>query len=107
MTGYKFGEIVLIEFPSVSGEERKRRPAMVVLDIGDDDLLLAPITSVARNSSGDQSIPDPRQAGLLLQSWVRLAKMNCLNKAGIQRKLGAVSDEFAGQCRAELRRLLA
>ena len=42
MTSYKFGEVVLVEFPGVI--RTKRRPALVILDIGDADVVLAPIT---------------------------------------------------------------
>ncbi|MBI3582652.1 MAG: type II toxin-antitoxin system PemK/MazF family toxin [Nitrospinae bacterium] len=44
MTSYKLGDIVLVDFIQSDGE-RKRRPALVILDIGDSDIVLAPITT--------------------------------------------------------------
>ena len=58
MTDYDFGEIVLVDFPQVGAAERKRRPALVILDIGDDDIVLAPVTSRERSGPGDQRVGD-------------------------------------------------
>ncbi len=40
MTSYKFGDIVLVEFPQSTREQPKRRPALVILDIGSDHTLV-------------------------------------------------------------------
>ena len=45
MTVYEFGDVVLVDFPQSGSDQPKRRPALVVLDIADADLLLAPITT--------------------------------------------------------------
>lgn len=45
MTTYEFGEVVLVAFPQSGTSVRKRRPALIVLDIGDADVVLAPITT--------------------------------------------------------------
>jgi mRNA interferase MazF len=45
MTTYEFGDVVLVAFPQSGTTARKRRPALVVLDIGDADIVLAPITT--------------------------------------------------------------
>ena len=45
MQNYRFGEIVLLKFPFVELQEAKRRPALVLLDAGDADILAARITS--------------------------------------------------------------
>lgn len=87
MTKYRFGDIVLVIFIQTDGI-RKQRPALVVLDAGDDDLVLAPITTTERKSKGDCKIKNWRQSGLLLNSWVRLAKISCLSKSDIHKQLG-------------------
>ncbi|MEK7622028.1 MAG: type II toxin-antitoxin system PemK/MazF family toxin [Patescibacteria group bacterium] len=87
MTKYKFGDVVLVVFSQTDGS-RKQRPAFVVLDIGDDDIVLASITTTERKSKGDYKIKNWQQSGLLRDSWVRLAKITCLNKSDISRQLG-------------------
>lgn len=89
MTKYKFGDIVLVVFSQTDGN-RKQRPALVVLDTGDDDIILAPITTTERKSKGDYRIKNWQKSGLLLDSWVRLAKITCLNKGDIRRQLGTL-----------------
>ena len=90
MTKYKFGDVVLIVFNQTDGS-KKQRPALVILDTGDDDIVLAPITTTERKSKGDYKIKDWQQSGLLLESWVRLSKVACLNKSNIKMRLGVFS----------------
>lgn len=90
MTHFKFSDVVLVLFLQSDGG-RKQRPALVILDTGDDDILLAPITSKRRAGKGDGGIKDWKQAGLLSGSWVRLAKVACINKDDIARKIGRLS----------------
>jgi len=88
MTKYNFGDIVIIDFPQSGSIQRKRRPALIVLDIGDDDVVLAPITTRERLGSGDYKLRDWQLSGLLRESWVRLAKVSCLEKSDISLRLG-------------------
>ena len=90
MTSYKFADVVLVLFLQPDGG-RKQRPALVILDTGDDDVVLAPITSKERDGRGDDRIKNWGQASLLSTSWVRLAKVACINKEDIVRKLGRLS----------------
>ena len=90
MTKYKFGDVVLVVFRQTDGS-KKQRPALVVLDTGDDDIVLAPITSIERKSKGDYKIKNWKQSGLLLTSWLRLAKITCLSKKDVGTKLGVVN----------------
>jgi mRNA interferase MazF len=92
MTNYEFGDIVLVAFPQSGISQRKRRPALVILDIGDADVVLAPITTRARSGRGDYQLHDWSASGLLRTSWVRLAKVACLEKTDITRHLGRLTD---------------
>ena len=65
MTNYEFGDIVLVDFPQSDTGKRKRRPALVVLDIGDADVILAPITTRERSGQGDHKLRDWSACGLL------------------------------------------
>jgi mRNA interferase MazF len=96
MTNYEFGDIVLVEFPQSGSDQRKRRPALVVLDIGDADIVLAPITTRERSARGDYKLRDWSAGGLLRESWVRLAKIACLQKSDVTRRLGHLTDHDIG-----------
>jgi hypothetical protein len=62
-----------------------------VLDIGDADLVIAPVTSKARYLSGDTSLVSLTGTGLIRPSWVRLAKTATLLKSDVVRSLGRLS----------------
>lgn len=91
MTTYEVGDVVLVDFPQSGSEPRKRRPALVILDIGDADVVLAPITTRERVGSGDVKLQRWQESGLLRESWVRLAKVACLEKRDVARRLGSLS----------------
>jgi mRNA interferase MazF len=93
MTHYRFGEVVLVVFPFSEIRQEKKRPALVILDIGDKDVVLAPITTVERLGLGDCKLKIWSASGLLQASSVRLAKVACLGKNGILRRLGHLSDD--------------
>ncbi len=92
MTNYEFGDVLLVDFPQSGTTRRKRRPALVILDFGDADVVLAPITTRARSGRGDYPLHDWSSGGLLRASWVRLAKISCLEKRDVSRHLGHLSD---------------
>ncbi|MGE3541143.1 MAG: type II toxin-antitoxin system PemK/MazF family toxin [Candidatus Tectimicrobiota bacterium] len=97
MTTYEFGDVVLVAFPQSGTSVRKRRPALVILDIGNADVVLAPLTTRARAGPGDAALREWAASGLLRASWVRLAKLACLAKDDITRHLGHLTnDEQAG-----------
>jgi mRNA interferase MazF len=93
MTTYEFGDVVLVAFPQSGTPTRKRRPALVVLDIGNADVVLAPITTRERSGPGDSSLREWAASGLLRASWVRLAKIACVAKGDITRHLGHLTDD--------------
>lgn len=45
MENYHSGEIVLLSFPFVDTTRAKRRPALVLLDLTDEDIVVARVTS--------------------------------------------------------------
>ena len=66
----RFGEIVLIRMQFHHTTGAKIRPALVLLDPGDDDFVAAPITSQARHSDYDLGMEDWRSAGLNVASYI-------------------------------------
>jgi mRNA interferase MazF len=97
MTSYKFGDVVLIHFPQSGSTARKQRPGIVVLDIGDDDLVIVPVTSQVRSQAGDVSILNQPETGLIRPSWMRLAKVSTLLKSDIVRTLGRLPENDRSQ----------
>ena len=63
MTSSQPGDLVLVEFPFTVSGPGKLRPALVVLDTGDADILLARVTTQAQASSWDVIISGWQQAG--------------------------------------------
>ncbi len=88
MTTYDFGTIVLLNFPHTNLQQSAKRPALVVFDEGDDDVVVARITSQPQTGKYDFEIANWRQVGLLFQSWVRAGKLATLEKTAIQRIIG-------------------
>jgi mRNA interferase MazF len=107
MKDYSPGDVVLLLFPFVDATGAKRRPALVLLDLGDDDIVVARITSQAARSTYDITLEDWREAGLLLQSITRLHKITTLEKRLVERNLGSLSAEDWEQVRAKLQELWA
>jgi hypothetical protein len=79
----KLGDVVLLrmEFHQTAGE--KVRPAIVLLDVGDDDFVAAPVTSRPRLSEYDLPVQEWKSAGLNVPSFVRVHKLTVLPKSGI------------------------
>ena len=91
MTGtmsYSAGELILCHFPFSSGQQSKVRPGIVVLDTGDQDVLVARATSQKPRSTLDVPLLNWRAAGLLGPSVVRVDKLATVEKRLIVRRLG-------------------
>jgi mRNA interferase MazF len=87
-TNYQAGDVVLIDFPFTTGSQSKLRPALVLLDAGDPDILIARITTQSDSTPYDVSFTDWRLAGLLAPSTVRLHKLVTAAKIRVNRVLG-------------------
>ena len=98
------GEVVLIriDFHQTSGG--KLRPAVVLLDSGDEDFVAAPITSRLRASEFDVSIRQWREAGLNTASTIRVHKLTVLAKDEIVRRLGTLAEPDRADLTMVLRR---
>lgn len=85
------GDVVLIRMQFHQAEGSKIRPALVLLDTGDEDFVAAPLTSQPRSTAFDLSLLDWRSAGLNVPSLGRLHKLAVLPKSEVVRKLGSAS----------------
>jgi mRNA interferase MazF len=88
----RFGEVVLIRMQFHQAAGAKVRPALVLLDTGDDDFDAGPITSQGRHSDLDFAMDDWRAAGLNVSSYIRVHKLTVLPKTDIIRRLGLLSE---------------
>lgn len=88
---YRLGDIILLNFPYTGFVGAKKRPALVILDAKDGDVLVSRITSKSHHSDYDLTITDWKGAGLISLSYVRLHKLATLENTLIERKLGALS----------------
>ena len=99
------GNVLLIEVPFHQTAGVKVRPALVILDTGDDDFVAAPITSRSHNSEYDVRLTAWQAAGLNVPSIVRLHKLAVPAKSGVRHVVGRVAAAdreavLAALCRA-------
>jgi mRNA interferase MazF len=107
MTNYQPGEIVLIFVPYTGGGGGKTRPALVIADTGDADVLVARITTQPASSAHDVTLTDWKGAGLLAPPIVRAHKLATLEKALVQKLLGKLTASDHKQVGAALHGLVA
>jgi mRNA interferase MazF len=88
---YAAGDIVLIAFPYTNTGGVKRRPALVLLDTGDDDVVVSRVTSQPAVGPHDAVLDEWQQAGLLLPSVARLHKIATLQRSLAERRLGRLT----------------
>jgi mRNA interferase MazF len=68
---------------------------LVLLDTGDDDILVARITAQVRQDDFDCELKNWADAGLRVPSTVRLHKLATLKKTLVERTLGRLSSADA------------
>jgi mRNA interferase MazF len=106
-TNFQAGDLVLVDFPFTVSGPGKARPALVILDTGDADLLLARVTTQQQNTVYDVPLNGWKQAGLLAFSTVRMHKMATLAKSRVLRRLGALDTADRQQVAAVLGQIAA
>ncbi len=89
-TNFQPGDLVLLAFPYTSGTQSKDRPALILLDTGDADVVVARVTTQPASTRFDVSLAEWQASGLLALSTVRLHKVATLEKSRIRRVLGAL-----------------
>lgn len=105
MKTYSFGDIIITSFPfSVDGGSKKR-PALILIDSGDDDLIIALITSKNHQSHYDVPLNDWHQTKLLFPSTVRVHKLLTAEKSTILGRLGKVSQSDLANVKQTIQKL--
>jgi mRNA interferase MazF len=90
MQYYQPGSVVLLTLPFSDATTSKLRPALVLLDTGDNDIVVSRITTQIYTTDFDVEILEWQQAGLMRPSVVRLHKLNTLAKTLVNRILGTL-----------------
>lgn len=101
------GDLVLVDFPFTASGAGKPRPAMVVLDTGDADVIVARVTSQFATTPFDVSLKEWKKSGLLAPSIVRLHKLATLSESLIQQQLGTLDSVDRSTVSAVIRQLTA
>ena len=108
MITYEFGDILLLRaFPFASLDDTKKRPALVLAETNDQDLVLARITSGQSRNEYDFLLDRWNDFGLLLSSTVRLSKIATLDKRLIIKKLGRIGSPERRAVRTILKKLFS
>ena len=105
MDNFRSGDVLLLAFPFSDGLGAKRRPAVVLLDVGDEDLVAARITSQPARAKADVELLDWKKAGLQTPSVVRLHKLATIRKQRIDRRLGSLTAGDWEKIRSKMKEL--
>ena len=89
---YEFGDLLFLYFPFTDGNQSKLRPAILLIDTNDDDVLVARVTTQMHQSPYDILLHDWHRAGLKTSSVVRLHKLVTVHKNRIKYNLGQLSE---------------
>ena len=87
------GNIVLLKFPFTEGFGYKRRPALILKDFEDGDILVCRITSKIYKTKYDIYLDEWKKFGLKLPSVVRVHKMATLEMDLIDTEMGQIDEE--------------
>ena len=86
------GKIALLKFPFTDGLSYKRRPALVLKDFEDGDILVCRVTSKIYKSKYDIYLDNWEKFGLKLPSVVRVHKMATLETDLIETEMGQIDE---------------
>lgn len=92
MESLNFGDIVLLKFPFTDSKTFKKRPALILFDSQDGDILVCRITSQFYSSDFDLEIKEWKTSGLKLPSVIRIHKLATLEKSMVENLMGKISD---------------
>lgn len=97
MDKFKLGDIVLLNFPFTNAVKVKKRPAFVIKDFDDGDLLVCRITSKPFNSKFDILIYNYKECGLILASYIRVHKIATLEANMVEKLIGKTDNHHTSE----------
>ena len=96
------GDVVLVRFPFTDLSGQKLRPALIVGEPRNEDIILAFVTSRPGSQEPraehtlEPTDPEFRVTGLKVSSVIRLSKLATLHRSLVHRRLGHIGPESAG-----------
>jgi mRNA interferase MazF len=105
MDKLNFGDIVLLKFPFTDGLTYKRRPALIINDFDDGDIIVCRITSQIYNTQNDIYIDDWEKSGLKLPSVIRVHKIATLDKDLVENIMGQINNSIKEEIQTIIKRL--
>jgi len=105
MDKLNFGDIVLIKFPFTDTNTFKRRPALVINDFQDYDIIVCRITSKIYETPYDVFVNDWERFGLKLPSVIRVHKLATLEKNMVDLIMGKIDSPLKEKIREIIARL--
>jgi mRNA interferase MazF len=91
---FRFGDIVLLKFPFTDGQDYKRRPAVIINESNDGDVIVCRVTSKIYDSPQDILIEKWHESGLKLPSIIRVHKIATLEKELVELRIGRIDESL-------------
>ena len=91
---FRFGDIVLLKFPFTDGQDYKRRPAVIINESNDGDVIVCRVTSKIYDSPQDILIEKSHESGLKLPSVIRVHKIATLEKELVELRIGRIDESL-------------
>ncbi|MFH0820315.1 MAG: type II toxin-antitoxin system PemK/MazF family toxin, partial [Candidatus Peregrinibacteria bacterium] len=106
---YKQGDIILVNFPYTNLIEFKVRPALVMRDQDNEDVILLPISTTINLKPYDILIKEQHYDGepLFAKSAIRISKITGAESSLIVKKVTRLKPEFFKQVQTALFRYLS
>ncbi len=106
MNEFKFGDIVLLKFPFTDGVSFKKRPALVIKDSKDGDVIVCRVTSKIYQTSFDLKLRNWVKYGLRLPSVIRIHKIASLEISLVDLKIGQIDKTTQNQAKRIFKKLV-
>lgn len=105
MDKLNFGDIVLLKFPYTDNKTLKRRPALIINDFNDGDIIVCRITSQIYKTQNDVLVVNWEKLGLKLPSVIRVHKLATLDKELVEFVIGRIDSSIKGKVAAIISKL--
>ena len=105
MSELHFGDIVLLKFPFTDSKTFKRRPALIINDQNEGDIVVCRIPTQMYKTQNDVIIDDWKSSGLKLPSVIRVHKIATLEKDMVELSMGKVDNSIKEKVKKIITRL--